>query len=67
MRPLSQKVTKNVFWSKSLPKIFLIENQPDDIVFDIRNEYHSNRMEFGDLEKIFLVNFDLFRPTWSKK
>jgi hypothetical protein len=35
--------------------------------FDLRNEFHANRMEFGDFgEKFFWGNFDLFRPPWTK-
>ena len=45
---LSQKVPQKRLLSR--PKTFFIENQPNpvaDIVFDLRNEFHANRMKFG--------------------
>ena len=56
---LSQKVPKNafqvsqnIFWSK------INLNHIADIVFDLRNEFHANRMSFGDfVERIFLRQF----------
>jgi hypothetical protein len=53
------KVSQNIFRSK----IHL--NLIADIVFDLRNEFHTNRMKFGTLE-IFYVNFDLYFDTPRK-
>jgi hypothetical protein len=41
-----------IFWSK------INLNHIADIVFDLRNEFHANRMKFGDFgERIFLRQF----------
>jgi hypothetical protein len=47
------------FESKILPKTFFIEIQPTThcCVFDLRNEFHANRMSFGDFgEQIFFAD-----------
>jgi hypothetical protein len=62
----SPRGPKNDYCPKSLPKkSFSSKFNPKhvaDIGFDLRNEFHANRMKFGILETkgFFRVNFDLF-------
>ena len=50
--PFNLKVSQNIFISKTNIKPVA------DIVFDLRNEFHANRMKFGVfVEKIFFCQF----------
>ena len=60
--PFNLKVSQNFFWSK------INLNHIADIVFDLRNEFHANRISFSDfVEKIFLRQFwPIFTPLALK-
>jgi hypothetical protein len=62
---LSQKVPENVFWANCRPKHFYINLKPvADIVFDLRNEFHANRMKFRVfVEKIFFLSILTYFDT----
>ena len=70
---LSLKEPKNAFWAKSPShhKNFYIKNHPKTrfcIVFYLRNEFHENRMNFGEVGKktFFMSISTYFEPPWIK-